>query len=429
MTFRATRCLRAVRHVLETRRAGIYAGTTGDIRVHDLALGIRETLYQRARPSLRRVINATGIVLHTGLGRAPLSEEAIEAIADVASGYCNLELDLDSGRRGQRQDHLRELLCELTGAEDAAVVNNNAAATYLVLSTLSAGAETIVSRGQLVEIGGSYRMPDIMTAAGCHTVEVGTTNRTHLRDYEQAITEHTRVLLRVNTSNYRIQGFVASPKLGELVALAQRYESLGITVVDDLGSGLIDTGFAGVHQSPESAAAAVPAIGGWDEPTVRESLAAGADLTLFSGDKLLGGPQAGVIVGKAALISRLHASPLMRTFRPGKLTLAGLEATLRLYRDPATVVRRLPHLRMLTAPAHQLRARAERLADEIGSATEMDANRGVRRFIRGGGTLPVLPFPTWVVRVQFASQSQPGSRRRVAPPRTCRSSVVSAPTR
>ena len=395
--------LRAVRQVIEQRRTALARGESPPLDVPELALEIRGVLHDRARASLRRVINATGIVLHTGLGRAPLHESAVEAIAEVAGGYCNLELDLAAGDRGQRQDHLRDLLRELTGAEDASVVNNNAAATYLVLAALAGdGGEVIISRGQLVEIGGSYRMPDIMAAAGCRMVEVGATNRTHLRDYEGAITERTRVLLHVHTSNYRIEGFTTSPTVGALADLARRYESLNLHVVDDLGSGLLDASLPGADDADAATPADrdMPRIADWDEPTVTQSVAAGAGLTLFSGDKLLGGPQAGIIVGRSALLRRLHAHPLMRTFRPDKLALAGLEATLRIYRDPAAAVRELPHLRMLTARPTVLRAAAEQLAEGITAAiAEAEVTCSAGASYAGGGSLPTLALPTWLVCV------------------------------
>jgi L-seryl-tRNA(Ser) seleniumtransferase len=284
--------VRAVRQVLDECRAAIREGRPVDTSIAALGLAIRQKLHERSIPALRRTINATGIVLHTGLGRAPLCREAIEAIAEIAAGYCNLELDLASGGRGDRHEHLRPLLQELTAAEDGLVVNNNAAATYLVLNTLAAGREVIVSRGQLVEIGGSYRMPDIMAAAGCRMVEVGTTNRTRLSDYERAIGPQTAVLLRVHTSNYRIRGFVQQVELAELVSLGRRY---GLIVVDDLGSGLLDRTLAGAGRGAvrptvqgegadetepgtgeqvtfgPTEACEVPAPADWDEPTVRES--------------------------------------------------------------------------------------------------------------------------------------------------------------
>ena len=405
-----------VRAVLDERRAALREGRFAATDVGSLALEIRQRLYQRTRPNLRKVINATGIVLHTGLGRAPLAEEAIAAIAEVAAGYCNLELNLETGRRGNRHEHVRDLLREVCGAEDALVVNNNAAATYLALNTLAAGREVIISRGQLVEIGGSYRLPDIMAAAQCRMVEVGTTNRTRIGDYERALSDQTSVLLRVHPSNYRIHGFTESAALAELVELGHRHNLL---VVDDLGSGLISKDLPwpapDVEESPPADATAAepaPAVeqyatspDTWDEPSVRESVAAGADLALFSGDKLLGGPQAGVLVGRADLIAGLRKNPLARTFRAGKLTLAALEATVRLYRDPANVVRRIPAYRMLARSQIELEQAARQLGEQIVSAvpetevfTEPDYSEA------GGGALPVRPFPTCVVVVRLKTQ-------------------------
>ena len=402
----------AVRTILDQRRAALRTGQSVAIDVATLALEIRQSLYQRARPNLRTVINATGIVLHTGLGRAPLAPEAVAAIAEVAAGYCNLELNLETGRRGNRHEHLRDLLREVCGAEDALVVNNNAAATYLALNTLAAGREVVISRGQLVEIGGSYRLPDIMAAANCRMVEVGTTNRTRIGDYERALSDQTSVLLRVHPSNYRIQGFTESVPLAELVDLGRRHNLL---VVDDLGSGLITKDLpwpapsvaepsstdASAVQSDPPREESPTSPDTWDEPSVRESVVAGADLTLFSGDKLLGGPQAGIIVGRADLIAGLRKNPLARTFRPGKLTLAGLEATVRLYRDPANVVRHIPTYRLLARSQSELEQAATQLAERIAVAvpeaevfTEPDYSEA------GGGSLPVRPFPTCVVVVR-----------------------------
>jgi L-seryl-tRNA(Ser) seleniumtransferase len=436
--------VQAIRVVLDERRAAIRAGQAPSTDVASFALDIRQKLYQRSVPHLRRVVNATGIVLHTGLGRAPLAPEAVEAVAEVAAGYCNLELDLETGERGDRHAHVRELLRELTGAEDGLVVNNNAAATYLALNTLAAEHDAVISRGQLVEIGGSYRMPDIMAAARCRMVEVGTTNRTRISDYERVIGEHTAVLLRVHTSNYRIQGFVESPSLEELVALARQHN---LVVLDDLGSGLIDERLPQISaagkgadesvapgetvaeagaaleassstlDTPRSASVGAAPTGAgdapwlprgleasrpsWDEPSVRHSVAAGADLTLFSGDKLLGGPQAGVIVGRADLIARLRKNPLMRTFRPDKMTLAALEATLRLYRDPESLCRRLPVLRMLTVRPEELEVRARAMAERLGAVLPTASVRcQTAESLAGGGSLPLTPFKTWVVVVQ-----------------------------
>lgn len=391
--------LASIRAVLAERRAALIAGDAAAAAdAPSWPLLVRQQLQQRSQPNLRRVINATGIVLHTNLGRAPLAPEAIEAVANVAAGYSNLELNLDTGDRGDRHSHLVELLRELTGVEDAIVVNNNAAATFLTLASLGRDRGAIVSRGQLVEIGGSYRMPDIMAAAGCRMVEVGTTNRTHLADYARAINAETALIVRVHTSNYRITGFVASPTLAELVQLARGTAvPPGILVIDDLGSGLID------HLPIEVQGDAGPRelTAAWDEPTVRESVAAGADITLFSGDKLLGGPQAGIILGRAELIGRIRKNPLMRAVRPDKMTVAALEATLRLYRDPAALARSLPIYRMLATPQRVLEARARRLAARIAddcptAAVEARADET----FAGGGSLPSLPFPTWTVGVR-----------------------------
>ena len=418
--------VQAVRAVLDGRRTALHAGRPADIGVPSLALAIREELHRRARPHLRRVINATGIVMHTGLGRAPLAEEAVEAVAEVAGGYCNLEIHLDTGRRGDRYDHARGLLCELTGAEDALVVNNNAGGTYLALNTLAAEREVVVSRGQLVEIGGSYRMPDVMAAARCHMIEVGTTNRTHLRDYERAISDQTAGLIRVHTSNYRVQGFVESVPIEALVTLGHER---GLWVIDDLGSGVLDLGLpwpdptdpdapadepesmngpdADLEQVPTADAKDrplvpdPPALADWDEPSVRASVAAGADLTLFSGDKILGGPQAGIIVGRAELIARLRSNPLTRALRPDKMTLAALEATLRLYRDPAALVRRHPVFRMLSVRPALLEKTAVHLEHAVSRAlTDADVISIPGVSEAGGGSLPTLSFPTWTVQVR-----------------------------
>ncbi len=399
--------VRVIRAVLERVRKSLLEGAPEALDTPSLALEVRQRLYERSRPNLRRVINATGIVLHTGLGRAPLAKVAVEAVAEVAAGYCNLELNLADGRRGDRHDHLRELLRELTGAEDALVVNNNAAATYLALNTLAAGREAIISRGELVEIGGSFRLPDIMAAAGCHMIEVGTTNRTRQSDYERAISDETAVLLRVHTSNYRINGFTESTSLAELVELARRHN---LVVIDDIGSGLLTTDLpwtdspdAEPGDADDQAEQLATTPADWDEPTVLDSMAGAADLALFSGDKLIGGPQAGIIVGRADLIAALRTNPLARTFRPDKMTLAGLEATVRLYRDRATVTRHIPAFRMLARTPSELRAAALRLAHAIADAlpaatvhTEPDYSEG------GGGSLATIPFPTHVVAVSPA---------------------------
>jgi L-seryl-tRNA(Ser) seleniumtransferase len=413
----------AIREVLESCRTALRANHAIDTTTQALALAVRERLYARAQPSLRRVINATGIVLHTGLGRAPLAAEAIEAINDVVGGYCNLELELETGQRGNRHAHLRELLREITGAPDALVVNNNAAATFLALNACAAERGVVISRGQLVEIGGSYRLPDIIAAARCRMIEVGTTNRTRIDDYRRAIADDTRVLLRVHTSNYRVAGFTAEAGLDELVALARKH---GLLVIDDLGSGLItrELPWPTPTDEDEDADAYPPSPFEWDEPTVIESVQAGADLTLFSGDKLLGGPQAGIIVGRTELIAELRRNPLARAFRPDKLTLAALEATLRLYRDPDSVVQRIPALRMLGSDPAAVERDAESLAQAIADALpDAEVSTAEDDSLAGGGSLPTIPFPARVVKVRLtdvAADRMAAELRGQAVPVICR---------
>jgi len=345
-----------------------------------------------AQPTLRPVINATGVIVNTNLGRSPLSHEALAQAVAVASGYSNLEYDLDAGGRGSRQTPTRALLRELTGAEDALVVNNNAAATLVVLAALTVGREVIVSRGELVEIGGGFRVPDVMRQSGARLVEVGTTNRTRVADYAAAITPDTAALLSVHPSNFRIVGFTESPALSELATLAHAH---GLPLLHDLGSGaLISSEAHGLAH----------------EPTARESVAAGADVICFSGDKLLGGPQAGIIVGRAALLAQIARHPLMRAVRIDKLTLAALEVTLRQWRE-GQALRSVPIWRMMTTPLTELRARAERWADTIRAWAAEDGvgangqHGGALRVVAeviagestiGGGSLPGKTLPTWL---------------------------------
>jgi L-seryl-tRNA(Ser) seleniumtransferase len=324
-----------------------------------------EMLAERARPGLRRTINATGIVLHTNLGRAPLSKEAIAAVADVSAAYCNLEFDLESGKRGSRTQALEPLLSQLTGAEAALVVNNGAAAVLLALSALGRGGEVIVSRGELVEIGGGFRVPDVIRQGGAHLVEVGSTNKTRLDDFRAAITPETKVLLKVHQSNFRTIGFTAETGIDELAGLAREH---GLLVVADLGSGLL-------QRAP-----------GTTEPTVGEALAAGADLVTCSGDKLLGGPQAGLILGSKAAVDPLRRHPLLRAVRLDKMSLAALEATLKLHRDQPE---RIPVLRMLGQSGAELQMRVERLQAMVGSGTIV-ASDG----FAGGGSLPEERIPS-----------------------------------
>ena len=335
----------AARAVIERLRREIIKGArtaaAQDLTADMLVPWVVELVEMAMTPSLRRVINAAGIVAHTNLGRSVLPREALEAVVAVGGGYSDLEFSLTAGERASRQDHVHDVLCTLTGAEDALVVNNNAAAVLLALAATARGGEVLVARGQLVEIGDGFRIPDILAESGATLVEVGTTNRTYLRDYESAWTESSRAVLRVHTSNYRVVGFTAAPSLSELAELAHGH---GAVLVDDLGSGAL--------ADLELFA---------DEPSARESVAAGADVVTFSGDKLLGGPQAGIAVGTAAAIGAMRRHPLARALRVDKLDLAALDALLRLYLDPARAVERIPTLAMLATTVDVLQARAEAL--------------------------------------------------------------------
>ncbi len=325
-------------------------------------------------PSLRRVLNATGVIVHTNLGRAPLAAAAIRRVEQVAGGYSNLELDLETGTRGSRHDHLRRLLVELTGAEDGMAVNNNAAAVLLCLAAEAAGGEVLIGRGELIEIGDGFRIPDILAQSGARLVEVGTTNRTRLADYERAVGPDTRAILRVHHSNFRMIGFAERPPAPELAALAGRRR---LTMIDDLGSGqLLD----------------LPSL--IDEPTARAGIDAGATLVCFSADKLLGGPQAGVIVGRGEAVRRVRRHPLARALRIDKLSLAALEATLELYRDPQRAVEQLPVLAAVAEPAHAVRRRAEQLAARLGGEVVETRARV------GGGAVPLLEIESYACALE-----------------------------
>jgi len=347
--------------------------------------GLAEEVDAALRPSLRRAVNATGVILHTNLGRAPLADEAVAAVADAA-GACTLEWDPEEGGRGSRHVHVEAHLRALTGAEAACASGTNAGAVLLALVALASGGEVVVSRGQLVEIGGGFRIPEVLAASGCRLVEVGTTNRTRLADYERAIGPATRALLRVHPSNFRVVGFAEEVPLEELAELAR---ARGLALIDDAGSGALTP-------------AGDP--GPWArEPDVRASVAAGADVVCFSADKLLGGPQAGLVVGTAAAVGRVRSHPLMRALRPGKLALAALEATLRLHREPDLARRRVPALRMLAAGPEELRGRAEALAAAVGGEVVPSAGRV------GGGALPLAEIPSFAVALD-----DPGGAERLA---------------
>ncbi len=381
--------VQAARAVLDDLRERIRSGASDaeGLSSDHIAEQVRDLALRLAAPSLRRAVNATGVILHTGLGRAVLPEAAREAVTEVASGHSTLEVDIETGARGSRSVHYRRILSDLCGAESAFAVNNNAGAVLLALNTLASGKEVIVSRGQLVEIGGSFRMPDIMTHAGARLIEVGTTNRTRISDYERGITDDTALILRVHTSNFRIVGFAEEASLDEMVDLGKRYN---IPVMDDVGSGaLIDMSQYGLS----------------GEPTVRESIRAGADIVTFSGDKLLGGPQAGLIVGRREFVDAMSRNPLARALRLDKLALAALESTLKLYLDPASAVNRIPTLRAITRPLAEIEAAAVGLKERIDAlrlpGVTVEIVDGVSQV--GGGSLPGEQLPTRLVAITSAT--------------------------
>jgi L-seryl-tRNA(Ser) seleniumtransferase len=376
--------LDALRHAADALRTAIASGQTydeGQAIASDIEARVSAHLQRERGGSLREVINATGVIIHTNLGRAPLAPGAVQRIADLAAGYCNLEYDVARGTRGSRTVHAASLLTTLTGAEAAVVVNNNAAATMLILAALGAGREVVISRGELVEIGGGFRVPDVMTQSGAILREVGTTNRTRVADYRAAMGPRTAMLLRVHPSNFRIEGFTERPSLKEIVLAAHEG---GVPVVEDLGSGCIDARFD------------------W-EPTVQQSIAAGVDIVCFSGDKMLGGPQAGIVVGRSALVQQLQRHPLMRALRVDKLTLAALEGTLLEYRA-GRASSSVPVVRMLSAHAEEIELRARSLADRIPSPpwslTLLSGSSAV-----GGGSAPGVELPTVLIALQHAQLS------------------------
>uniref|UniRef100_UPI00242F72AC L-seryl-tRNA(Sec) selenium transferase n=1 Tax=Bilophila wadsworthia TaxID=35833 RepID=UPI00242F72AC len=357
-------------------------GEEPDLTLEGVTRAVLQQVEENSRMSLRPVINGTGIVLHTNLGRAVMCHEAAQAAMDVAENYNTLEYDCEKGRRGSRYSHVEDLICRLTGAEAALVVNNNAAAVLITMDALCSGGEVVVARGQLVEIGGSFRIPDVMERSGATLREVGCTNRVHPQDYENAINERTVALMRVHTSNYRVVGFHADVPVEELADMAHRH---GLPLIEDLGSGsFLDFTAAGLP----------------GEPTVRSVVAAGADVVTFSGDKVLGGPQAGIIVGTKAIIEKIKRNPLNRALRVDKMTLAALEATLRLYLDEQLARKRIPTVAMITAAPDELKRRASRLASRLrkacGDKAEIRLARGESRV--GGGSFPENALPTTLVR-------------------------------
>ena len=389
----------SIRNTLETLRTEISSGNkTPDISTPAVLGRLKAALDAVFQPSLRPVFNLTGTVLHTNLGRAPLPVEAIEAMSRVAAGASNLEFDLDKGKRGDRDDHLEKLVCRLTGAEAATVVNNNAAAVLLTLNSLAARKQVAVSRGELIEIGGAFRIPDIMTRAGCKLFEVGTTNRTHLADFAAAINPKMAMLMKVHTSNYEVQGFTAHVPEKDLATLAHDHD---LPFVVDLGSGTL---------------ADLTRFGLPAEPTPNQSFADGADVVTFSGDKLLGGPQCGIIVGRADLIAKIKKNPMKRALRVDKMTIAALEAIFRLYLDPDRLAQRIPALRLLSRPQEDIRKLANNLLPHVATALADTASVSVIDSFSqiGSGALPVDTLPTSALAITPTSGSRGRQLKKLA---------------
>lgn len=390
--------IKSVRSVIAKRRKSILGNnkifSDSDLTDASILFDVEKLVQEDMQSNLKRVINATGVVVHTNLGRSLLAKAALENMAEIAGGYSNLEFDLLNGRRGSRYSLVEDILCEISGAESAMVVNNNAGAVFLSLDTVAPQKEVIVSRGELVEIGGSFRIPDVMEKSGAILKEVGTTNRTHLKDYKNALSENTGLLLKVHTSNYSVVGFTAAVSLEQMVELGNKHR---LPVMEDLGSGTF-VDFSKYNMAKE--------------PTIQESVASGADIITFSGDKLLGGPQAGIIIGNKIIIDRIKQNPLARALRIDKLTLAALEITLRLYREPEKAVKAIPTLRMLTIPLSDIKNRAEKLAKLLSDIEEPDFNKsGLSVNVAnmssraGGGALPLLDLPSKAVRISIAGMS------------------------
>ncbi|OAG28004.1 L-seryl-tRNA(Sec) selenium transferase [Thermodesulfatator autotrophicus] len=384
-------------------RQEVLAGKRGTLNKEEVLKLARKILEKKLKPSLVRVINATGVVVHTNLGRSPLAREALEAIEEISAYYSNLEYDLATGKRGSRYVHVEEIVREITGAEAALVVNNNAAAVLLTLNTLALGKEVIVSRGELVEIGGAFRIPDVMARSGAILREVGATNRTHLRDYEEAINENTALLLKVHKSNYALLGFTKEVSGKDLVELGRKYN---LPVVEDLGSGcFVDLSKFGLPK----------------EPTVQEVLAAGIDVVTFSGDKLLGGPQAGIIVGRKELIHAIRKNPLNRAVRIDKMTIAGLEATLRLYRDEKEALFKIPTLHFITLPPEEIKKKAIRLKNRLRKRLPKEVKLKIVDTISrvGGGAMPLANPSSYALAIEtprLSASRLERSLRNASPP-------------
>lgn len=383
-TFYRKIVVRSVREVIELKRKEILNGLNPDVSIDAIAGDIENLIRKHSAYKLRSLINATGVVIHTNLGRAILSDKAIANVTATASGYSNLEYEISKGKRGKRYSHIKDIIKELTGAEDAIVVNNNAAAVLICLDTFAKGKEVIVSRGELVEIGGSFRIPAVMQASGAILREVGTTNKTHLSDYENAVCGNTGLLMKVHQSNYKVIGFTEEVPIEKLVKLGKDFN---IPVVDDLGSGCLISlekfGIAG-------------------EPTVQEVIRQGADLVTFSGDKLLGGPQAGIIVGKEKLIQKLQKNPMLRALRIDKMTFAALEATFMQYLDEEKALQDIPTIRMLTQSVEVIRKRAGKILASLKKSISDEADLKIipDQSRAGGGSLPETDFPTYAVSVK-----------------------------
>lgn len=387
------------RQVVEEIRAAVLDGGNRSVpsSAEETAQEVRRRLIDLYSHSLRRVVNATGIILHTNLGRAPLCAEALQRLIDISEGYSNLEFDLDTGKRGVRYDHVKELLCCVSGAEDALIVNNNAAAVLLALNTLSEGKEAIVSRGELIEIGGEFRIPEVMKKSGAILREVGTTNRTHLEDYENAVGDNTGMILKVHTSNFKVVGFTDSIGLADLVSLGKKNSK---PVMNDLGSGCF---------------VPLASYGFEREPTVQEVVRSGADVVTFSGDKLLGGPQAGIILGNKSILETIKKNPLNRALRIDKLTLAALEATMMHYLDLGRAIHDVPVLQSLTEPIADVEERAHKLAAFLESLSLRDLTFTMMKgsSMAGGGSLPTQEIPTFVLAVQSRTLSPSSLERQL----------------